>query len=258
MNNRTTHQSTTTIHHFTPTRLIRTRVHPLYTSLQNYHTEPYSNLNAHPYSPNTSTRHPTSSGLPANTSTERLDILDDEKRVMGFTIIGGEHRLRNYHAVTTVHEMTMDVGPTSRCVVLESYVVDVPEGNTEEDTRLFADTVVKLNLQKLASVTEAMARGSVSPPSRLIRGAGVRPCTIGRAFVTPLYVVIASMLESGRSVKGTNCGFIEWVDPPMCHRALDVIHGLLRVRNELEEDLEEQCLLLKEKENLVKKLSKIL
>ncbi|GJZ21393.1 abscisic acid receptor PYR1-like protein [Tanacetum coccineum] len=109
------------------------------------------------------------SGLPANTSTERLDILDDEKRVMGFTIIGGEHRLRNYHAVTTVHEMTMDVGPTSRCVVLESYVVDVPEGNTEEDTRLFADTVVKLNLQKLASVTEAMARGSDSPPSRLIR-----------------------------------------------------------------------------------------
>lgn len=110
------------------------------------------------------------SGLPANTSTERLDILDDEKRVMGFTIIGGEHRLRNYHAVTTVHEMMMmdHVGPTNTggCVVLESYVVDVPEGNTEEDTRLFADTVVKLNLQKLASVTEAMARGSDSPPSR--------------------------------------------------------------------------------------------
>lgn len=43
-------------------------------------------------------------------------------------------------------------------VVLESYIVDVPEGNTEEDTRLFADTVVKLNLQKLTSVTEGMAR----------------------------------------------------------------------------------------------------
>ncbi|MCD9644597.1 hypothetical protein HAX54_032952, partial [Datura stramonium] len=43
-------------------------------------------------------------------------------------------------------------------VVLESYVVDVPEGNTEEDTRLFADTVVKLNLQKLATVTETLAR----------------------------------------------------------------------------------------------------
>ncbi|GJR08012.1 abscisic acid receptor PYR1-like protein [Tanacetum coccineum] len=64
------------------------------------------------------------SGLPANTSTERLDILDDEKRVMGFTIIGGEHR------------------------------------NTEEETRLFADTFVKLNLQKTGLVTASMARGS--------------------------------------------------------------------------------------------------
>ncbi|KAK1408943.1 hypothetical protein QVD17_41115 [Tagetes erecta] len=98
------------------------------------------------------------SGLPAATSTERLDLLDDVNHVLGFTIIGGEHRLRNYHAVTTVHEVVSpddDRRPVT--IVLESYVVDVPEGNTEEDTRLFADTVVKLNLQKLASVTEAMA-----------------------------------------------------------------------------------------------------
>ncbi|KVH95201.1 abscisic acid receptor PYR1-like [Cynara cardunculus var. scolymus] len=97
------------------------------------------------------------SGLPAATSTERLDLLDDQNHVMGFTIIGGEHRLRNYHAVTTVHEITTAENARPMTVVLESYVVDVPEGNTEEDTRLFADTVVKLNLQKLASVTEAMA-----------------------------------------------------------------------------------------------------
>ncbi|KAL0326792.1 UNVERIFIED_CONTAM: Abscisic acid receptor PYL1 [Sesamum angustifolium] len=95
------------------------------------------------------------SGLPAATSTERLDILDDERRVTGFSIIGGDHRLRNYRSVTTVHEVERrEVGIVT--VVLESYVVDVPEGNTEEDTRLFADTVVKLNLQKLASVAEAM------------------------------------------------------------------------------------------------------
>ncbi|PWA76463.1 Polyketide cyclase/dehydrase [Artemisia annua] len=87
-------------------------------------------------------------------STERLDLLDDEKHVMGFTIIGGEHRLRNYRAVTTVHEIV-----PGKSIVLESYVVDVPEGNTEEDTRFFADTVVKLNLQKLASVTQDIARG---------------------------------------------------------------------------------------------------
>ncbi|KAJ8754438.1 hypothetical protein K2173_002889 [Erythroxylum novogranatense] len=96
------------------------------------------------------------SGLPAATSTERLDILDDERHVLGFSIIGGEHRLRNYRAVTTVHEFERDRRIWT--VVLESYVVDVPEGNTEEDTRLFADTVVKLNLQKLASVAEGLAR----------------------------------------------------------------------------------------------------
>ncbi|XVF52358.1 hypothetical protein PTKIN_Ptkin05aG0012500 [Pterospermum kingtungense] len=96
------------------------------------------------------------SGLPAETSTERLDILDDDRKVTGFSIIGGEHRLRNYRSVTTVHGFERDGRIWT--VVLESYVVDVPEGNTEEDTKLFADTVVKLNLQKLASVTEALAR----------------------------------------------------------------------------------------------------
>lgn len=97
------------------------------------------------------------SGLPAETSTERLDILDDERRLTGFSIIGGEHRLRNYRSVTTVHGFERDGRIWT--VVLESYVVDMPEGNTEEDTRLFADTVVRLNLQKLASVAEGMARG---------------------------------------------------------------------------------------------------
>ncbi|XWS38746.1 hypothetical protein CRYUN_Cryun19dG0156700 [Craigia yunnanensis] len=96
------------------------------------------------------------SGLPAATSTEKLDILDDDRQVTGFSIIGGEHRLRNYRSVTTVHGFERDGRIWT--IVLESYVVDIPEGNTEEDTRLFADTVVKLNLQKLASVTEGLAR----------------------------------------------------------------------------------------------------
>ncbi|KAE9613308.1 hypothetical protein Lal_00027529 [Lupinus albus] len=96
------------------------------------------------------------SGLPAATSTERLDILDDDRHVTGFSITGGEHRLRNYCSVTSVHGFDRDGEIWT--VVLESYIVDVPEGNTEEDTRLFADTVVKLNLQKLASLTEGMNR----------------------------------------------------------------------------------------------------
>nr|UNP34861.1 pyrabactin resistance 1 [Magnolia sieboldii] len=96
------------------------------------------------------------SGLPASTSTERLDLLDDDRHVTGFSIIGGEHRLRQYRSVTTLNEFGSDGKICT--VVLESYVVDVPEGNTEEDTRMFADTVVKLNLQKLASVAEGMAK----------------------------------------------------------------------------------------------------
>nr|XP_043609581.1 abscisic acid receptor PYR1-like [Erigeron canadensis] len=104
------------------------------------------------------------SGLPADTSTERLDVLDDLRRVMVFTNIGGEHRLRNYRAVTTVHE----VSPI-KTIVLESYVVDVPDGNTEEDTRFFADTVVRLNLQKLASVTEAIASAG-NDPNKVVVG----------------------------------------------------------------------------------------
>ncbi|XP_058224392.1 abscisic acid receptor PYR1-like [Rhododendron vialii] len=96
------------------------------------------------------------SGLPAATSTERLDVLDDDRCVTGFSITGGEHRLRNYKSLTTVHELEREGRIWT--VVLESYLVDVPEGNTEEDTRLFADTVVRLNLQKLASLAEGLAR----------------------------------------------------------------------------------------------------
>ncbi|KAM0935433.1 putative polyketide cyclase/dehydrase, START-like domain superfamily [Dioscorea sansibarensis] len=104
------------------------------------------------------------SGLPASFSTERLDILDDEHRVFGFSIIGGEHRLRNYRSVTTVTEFGGGEGREIWSVVLESYAVDVPEGNTEDDTRLFADTVVKLNLQKLATVAETEATAAPAPP----------------------------------------------------------------------------------------------
>ncbi|KAG0474814.1 hypothetical protein HPP92_014500 [Vanilla planifolia] len=109
------------------------------------------------------------SGLPASTSTERLDVLDEEHMITGFTIIGGEHRLKNYRSATTVTEFAgVDLGEGGGVVtvVLESYVVDVPEGNTEEDTRLFADTFIRLNLQKLATVAESMAAAAAPPPGK--------------------------------------------------------------------------------------------
>ena len=93
------------------------------------------------------------SGLPASSSTERLEVLDDDRHILSFRVVGGDHRLRNYRSVTSVTEFH----PGPYCVVVESYVVDVPEGNTEEDTRMFTDTVVRLNLQKLAAVAEESA-----------------------------------------------------------------------------------------------------
>lgn len=98
------------------------------------------------------------SGLPASASIERLEILDDEKHILGFKILGGDHRLQNYRSVTSVNELVNKEGEVYS-IVLESYAVDIPEGNSEEETRVFADTVVKLNLAKLADLAMASWKG---------------------------------------------------------------------------------------------------
>ncbi|KAL5550743.1 hypothetical protein UlMin_000919 [Ulmus minor] len=98
------------------------------------------------------------SGLPANNSTERLEILDDESHVISFSVVGGEHRLSNYRSVTTLHPSPAGNGT----VVVESYVVDVPPGNTEEDTCTFVDTIVRCNLQSLAQIAENQAKRGVN------------------------------------------------------------------------------------------------
>nr|AFK46136.1 unknown [Medicago truncatula] len=67
------------------------------------------------------------SGLPASTSTERLEILDDEKHVISLRVVGGEHRLQNYRSVTSVNEFVNNEGKVYT-IVLESYIVDIPHG----------------------------------------------------------------------------------------------------------------------------------
>ncbi|KAL0341923.1 UNVERIFIED_CONTAM: Abscisic acid receptor PYL2 [Sesamum calycinum] len=99
------------------------------------------------------------SGLPATTSIEKLEILDDENRVLSFRVVGGEHRLKDYQSVTSVNEVISEVNKVYS-VVLESYVVEIPEGNTSEDTKMFVDTIVKLNLQKLRDVAMASLYGN--------------------------------------------------------------------------------------------------
>ncbi|KAK4427309.1 Abscisic acid receptor PYL2 [Sesamum alatum] len=100
------------------------------------------------------------SGLPATTSVEKLEILDEENRVLSFRVVGGEHRLKDYLSVTSVNEVISEANDKVYSVVLESYVVEIPEGNTWEDTKLFVDTIVKLNLQKLRDVAMASLHGN--------------------------------------------------------------------------------------------------
>ena len=101
------------------------------------------------------------SGLPAETSFERLDKLDDDLHVMRFSVIGGDHRLVNYHSTLTLHEEEEEEeeeeeadGEVRKTVAIESYVVDVPDGNSEEETAYFVNTIIGFNLRALAAVTE--------------------------------------------------------------------------------------------------------
>jgi len=95
------------------------------------------------------------SGLPATASTERLEILDDNEHVFSIKILGGDHRLQNYSSIITVHPEIIDGRPGT--LVIESYVVDVPEGNTREETRFFVEALVKCNLKSLSDVSERLA-----------------------------------------------------------------------------------------------------
>ncbi|KAK8565725.1 hypothetical protein V6N13_020806 [Hibiscus sabdariffa] len=95
------------------------------------------------------------SGLPATTSTERLELLDDEEHILGIKIVGGDHRLRNYSSIITVHPEVIE--GRSGTMVIESFVVDVPEGNTQDETCYFVEALIRCNLKSLADVSERMA-----------------------------------------------------------------------------------------------------
>ncbi|KAJ8444723.1 hypothetical protein Cgig2_030397 [Carnegiea gigantea] len=94
------------------------------------------------------------SGLPATTSTERLELLDDDEHILGIRIVDGDHRLRNYSSIVTVHPETISERPGT--LVIESFVVDVPEGNTKEETCYFVRALINCNLKSLADVSERM------------------------------------------------------------------------------------------------------
>uniref|UniRef100_A0A7N0R884 Uncharacterized protein n=1 Tax=Kalanchoe fedtschenkoi TaxID=63787 RepID=A0A7N0R884_KALFE len=94
------------------------------------------------------------SGLPATTSTERLELLNDEEHILGIRIVGGDHRLKNYSSVITVHPEMVD--GRRGTLVIESFVVDVPEGNTKDETCYFVQALINCNHKSLADVSERM------------------------------------------------------------------------------------------------------
>lgn len=55
----------------------------------------------------------------------------------------------------TVHPEILDGGQGT--LVVESFIVDVPEGNTKDDTCFFVEALIKCNLKSLAVVSERLA-----------------------------------------------------------------------------------------------------
>ncbi|KAJ0739973.1 putative polyketide cyclase/dehydrase, START-like domain superfamily [Helianthus annuus] len=95
------------------------------------------------------------SGLPATTSTERLELLDDTEHILGIKIVGGDHRLKNYSSILTVHPEVIE--GRSGTLVIESFVVDIPNGNTQDETCYFVKALINCNLKSLSDISERMA-----------------------------------------------------------------------------------------------------
>ncbi|KAH7658179.1 Polyketide cyclase/dehydrase protein [Dioscorea alata] len=95
------------------------------------------------------------SGLPATTSTERLEFLDDNQHILSIRIVGGDHRLKNYSSIISLHPESIEGRPGT--LVIESFVVDVPDGNTKDETCYFVEALIKCNLKSLADISERLA-----------------------------------------------------------------------------------------------------
>ncbi|CAF1897598.1 hypothetical protein Bca4012_049120 [Brassica carinata] len=96
------------------------------------------------------------SGLPATRSTERLELLDDNEHILSIRIVGGDHRLKNYSSIISLHPERIGGGRMGT-LVIESFVVDVPEGNTKDETCYFVEALIKCNLKSLADISQRLA-----------------------------------------------------------------------------------------------------
>uniref|UniRef100_A0A0D9WQT3 Uncharacterized protein n=1 Tax=Leersia perrieri TaxID=77586 RepID=A0A0D9WQT3_9ORYZ len=92
------------------------------------------------------------SGLPATRSIEKLEVLDDNEHILRIKFTGGDHQLKNYSSILTVHSEVINDQPGT--LVIESFLVDIPEENTKDDIIYFVENVLKCNLRNLANVSE--------------------------------------------------------------------------------------------------------
>ena len=63
--------------------------------------------------------------------------------------------LQNYSSIITVHPEVIEGRPGT--MVIETFVVDVPDGNTVDETCYFVQALIRCNLSSLANVSERMA-----------------------------------------------------------------------------------------------------
>lgn len=81
---------------------------------------------------------------------ESLEILDDEERVFSVRIV----RVKNYTSTMTIHSEMVDGRPGT--LVVESYVVDVPDGKSKEEICCYVEGMIKCKLKSLADASESL------------------------------------------------------------------------------------------------------
>lgn len=70
--------------------------------------------------------------------------------------------LQNYSLILSVH---LEIIEGRRgTIVLESFVVDVPEGSTKDETCYFVEALIKCNLKSVADVSERLAVNGRTEP----------------------------------------------------------------------------------------------
>lgn len=70
--------------------------------------------------------------------------------------------MQNYSSGVSVHPEVIEGRAWS--TIIESFVVDVPEGNTKDETCYFVEALIRCNLKSLADVSERLAAQDSTKP----------------------------------------------------------------------------------------------